>query len=101
MTNFKDITIRQQVSSRGGGVEVDLTNIVGYYCLMTAYQNYLGGGILGRISNSCIASDWEQDEQLVSIAEELRQYFHGLTNPESDWESMTFEENQSLPTSAY
>lgn len=101
MTNFTNITIRQQISSRGGGIEVDLTSIVGYPVQMTAYQNYLGGGMLGAVQNDCTASDWQQDEQLVSIADELKRHYHALTNPDSEWESTTYEQNQSMPSSAY
>ena len=101
MTNFEDITIRKQISSRGGGIEVDLTDIVGYPVQMTAYQNYLGGGMLGRITNDCTASDWRQDEELVKIADELKRYFHALTNPDSEWESTSYEQNQKLAVSAY
>jgi hypothetical protein len=102
MTNFEDITIRKKISSRGGGIEVDLTDIVGYPVQMTAYQNYLGGGMLGRVASDCNIDNWKENDELVEIADELRKYFHGLTNPsDSDWESQSFEQNQQLPVSAY
>ena len=69
---------------------------------MTAYQNYLGGGMLGRVANDCNIENWKENDELVEIAHELRQYFHSLTNPDdSDWESVSFEQNQNLPISAY
>ena len=99
--NFEAITIRKQISTRGGGIEIDLTTL-GYPQIgMTAYQNYLGGGLLGRVCNSCMISDWEDDPKLVEIAQELREYFYSITNPESEWESRSFEENQNLPSRAY
>ena len=101
MTNFEDITLRLQISSRGGGIEIDLTPLGYEGERMTAYQNYLGGGMLGRIANDCTISDWQDDCALSDIAEELRQYFHSLTNPEDTWEDMSYEQNQSLPLSAY
>ena len=102
MKNFEDITIRKKISSRGGGIEVDLTDIVGYPVQMTAYQNYLGGGMLGRVASDCNIDNWKENDELVEIADELRKYFHGLTNPsDSDWESQSFEQNQQLPVSAY
>ena len=99
--NFKKITLRKQLSTRGGGIEIDLTTLGYPQVGMTAYQNYLGGGMLGRVCISCMISDWEDDPKLVKIAEELRKYFHGLTNPDSEWESTTYEQNQNLPTSGY
>jgi hypothetical protein len=99
--DFSEITVRQQISNRGGGVEIDLTTLGFPNVCMTAYQNYLGGGMLGRVCNSCMISDWEDYPKLVEIAQGLRKYFHNLTNPDSEWESTTYEQNQNLPTSAY
>lgn len=100
--NFEAITLRKQVTSRGGGIEVALDTLGWPDVKMTAYQNYLGGGMLGRVANSCTISDWETVPALVEIAEQLRQYFFYLTNPEAgEWESVTFEQNQSMSVSAY
>ena len=50
----------------------------------------------------CNIENWQENDELVEIAYELRQYFHGLTNPDdSEWESQSFEQNQNLPISAY
>ena len=69
---------------------------------MTAYQNYLGGGMLGRVASDCNIENWKENDELVEIAYELRQYFHNVTNPDdSAWESLSFEQNQKLPISAY
>ena len=80
--------IRKKISTRGGGIEVDLTNMGWPGVRMTAYQNYLGGGILGLVRSDCTIRDWMDSEELSKIAEELRQYFRGLTNPEG-WELTT------------
>ena len=95
--------LRQRVSHRGGGVEIDLTPFGYEGGKMIAYQNYLGGGMLGAIGNDCnISRDWETDDKLVNIAKHLSMYFHSLTNhSEDEFESATFEENQSRPLSAY
>jgi len=94
--------IRQSLSSRGGGIEIDLTPFGFEGVKMTAYQNYLGGGMLGAIGNDCTASDWEEHDDLLEIAEELRKYMHELTNPDEDeWETLSYEQNQNLPSSAY
>lgn len=94
--------LRQKLSTRGGGIEIDLSPFGYEGGKMSAYQNYLGGGILGAICNDCsISRDWEKDDKLVNIAKHLSMYFHSLTNPDDEFEGMSFENRQSLPTSAY
>jgi len=100
--NFEEITLRQKVSSRGGGIEITLDTLGFQGEKMTAYQNYLGGGMLGRVCNDCTISDWENNDRLNEIAEQLRKYFFYLTNPEEgSWESVTYEQNQMMSESAY
>lgn len=102
--NFELITLRLQASHRGGGIEIDLSDFGKKYegQKMTAYQNYLGGGMLGRINNACTIIDWQNDKKLAAIAEQLSRYFHNITNHEDDeWEAATFEQNQNRPSSAY
>lgn len=106
-------TLRCEASYRGGGIEISLNDLLGKDTdvdedefLMTAYQNYLGGGMLGAISSSYnfnLSSLTKKDQKTVSeITEALKRYFHNLTNHEDDeWESATFEENQNRPGSAY
>jgi len=101
MRTFKDKIIRADITSRGGGIEIDLQEF-GHNGRMPAYQNYLGCGMLGGIASDCNIDNWKEDDDLVEIAYELRKYFHGVTNPsDSDWESQSFEQNQKLPISAY
>ena len=66
---------REKFSERGGGCELDLTEFGYEDELMSAYQNYLGGGIRGSVANSCTIEDWEMDEKLVRLASELRDYY--------------------------
>lgn len=100
---IEDNTLRLDASYRGGGVEIDLQDWLGGiekyegYC-MTAYQNYLGGGMLGQI---CHAYNFDYDtlpktkKILVDrITETLKQYFHNLTNHNDIWESESYEHNQ-------
>jgi hypothetical protein len=97
-------TLRCEYGRRGGGIEIKLDFVGKKYKghRMTAYQNYLGGGMLGRVNNDCTFEGWQSDDKLDKVAEELRKYFHSLTNPEEgEWESMSYEKNQMLPTSAY
>lgn len=72
---IKDNVLREQLSSRGGGVEIDLTYFGYEGEKMTAYQNYLGGGILGGIGNDCTIEDWRSDMELIDLAFELKVYF--------------------------
>ncbi len=105
--NFEEITLRLAVSSRGGGIEIDLTSLGFKDEKMTAYQNYLGGGILGSIgSDNTIRHKDEKlsaDKQrlLERIERNLKEYFHHLTNPDSEFEAMEFVDRQKLPLRAY
>jgi hypothetical protein len=103
--NGKEVTLpvlRSQISSRGGGIEVELSPAGWPDVRMTAYQNYLGGGLLGKVCNSCTIRDWNTVPELVEIGTALRRAFHELTNPDPDeWESMDFEKNQNMPVSGY
>tara|TARA_R110000824_G_scaffold107769_1_gene254325 strand:+ start:739 stop:1065 length:327 start_codon:yes stop_codon:yes gene_type:complete len=98
---------RLEVSYRGGGVEIDLKPF-GFKegSKMSAYQNYLGGGMLGAIQSNHnlfrTSFTSEETKKLEKISLELKQFFHDQTNHEGDeWEEATFEENQKRPSSAY
>ena len=94
--------IREKLSSRGGGIEITLDNFGYEGEKMTAYQNYLGGGMLGSIGSDCTIGFWGEDSKLVEVSENLKKHFHNLTNPEDDeLTSATFEEIQKRPLSAY
>lgn len=95
--NFKKITLRLEVSSRGGGIEIALDSFGYEGGKMTAYQNYLGGGMLGRVCSDCNIRNWREDDNLVSIAEKLRMHYHGLTSDQS----ISYEQNQNMSASAY
>ncbi|MFW5793598.1 MAG: hypothetical protein ACOCWC_04890 [Bacteroidota bacterium] len=101
---FENATLRIELSSRGGGIEINLTAFGHPNVKMTACQNYLGGGLLGRVMNDCNIRDWENSEkadELLKIGEQLKQYFHNLSNPDTEWESKSYEQNQNMPSSAY
>lgn len=74
MSITENIT-REDFSARGGGVELDLTTFGYEDEFLSAYQNYLGGGMLGGVANSCTVEDWEYDDKLVRLAERLREYY--------------------------
>lgn len=104
---IEDNTIRCEASFRGGGIEIGLDDLLGTEGhKMSAYQNYLGGGILGRICNSY---NFEVEKlskarqaKIDKVTDALNKYYHGLTNHEGDeWEEETYEHNQTKPVSAY
>jgi hypothetical protein len=104
---FSEVTLRLEISSRGGGIEIDLTRFGFSGQKMSAYQNYLGGDMLGRIcANDTIRAynkphTEKQAAKLDRIAERLKKHFHELTNPDTEWESQSYEQNQKMPISAY
>lgn len=73
--NIEDHITREEYNHRGGGCELDLTEFGYEDEFLSAYQNYLGGGMLGSIGNSCTVEDWRKDERLVKLAERLRDYY--------------------------
>ena len=99
--NFEPLTLRKEISSRGGGIEIDLTSLGFKNAGMVAYQNYLGGGMLGKVAADCNVPNWRNNETLVEITEQLKEYYFNLTNPDTEWEHQTYEQNKLLPTSAY
>jgi hypothetical protein len=105
---IEENTIRCEASYRGGGIEISLSEILGSEenFRMTAYQNYLGGGMLGAIAHSYNFNTTKlskADQAIIEkVTQELKKYFHNLTNHEdNEWESASFEENQARPVSAY
>ena len=73
--NITENITREEYSYRGGGCELNLTALGYEDEFMSAYQNYLGGGLLGSVGNSCTIEDWRKDEKLVKLAGELSEYF--------------------------
>lgn len=103
---FEDNTIRLDASRRGGGIEIDATGYLGdrYPLRMTAYQNYLGGGMLGSVQGSI--EGHLRDYPKTIQAKALKHYFYCITNEEAaDWDewaaSPSFEAQQARPASAY
>jgi hypothetical protein len=104
---FSEVTLRKEISSRGGGIEIDLTRFGFSGHKMSAYQNYLGGGMLGKVcaNNTIQAFDIpctdKQVAKLDKISERLKKYFHELTNPDTEFEGQSYEQNQNMSASAY
>lgn len=86
---IKNHVTREEYTTRGGGVEIDLTAYGYEHEYMSAYQNYLGGGLLAGVGNDCTIADWKEDDNLVKIARELREYY--LKNSYHDEYNEDFE----------
>tara|TARA_R100000808_G_scaffold906_1_gene4321 strand:+ start:4434 stop:4730 length:297 start_codon:yes stop_codon:yes gene_type:complete len=72
--------LRQKISHRGGGIEIDLSPFGYEGEKMSAYQNYLGGGMLGGVGSDCTIKDWEDNHKLRFYAEKLQVYYTDLVS---------------------
>lgn len=118
MKNFsiEDHVTACDVSYRGGIIKVDVSSLFpeveewGEDAIMGASQNYLGGGIAGRITSGAMFDKerLSKDQQVVyeELADEIKKYFYDLNNGGGD-EYMQeegnggFEENQRRAVSGY
>lgn len=109
---FEENQIRLELSHRGGGIEIDAGPYLGdrYPLRMTAYQNYLGGGMTGSVQGSIEGAlrDYPKTIQAkaLKLNEALKHYFYCLSNEEvanwDDWAaSPSYEAQQARPASAY
>ena len=102
--HIEDNTIRMEASRRGGGIEIDASALVGIDgAKMTAYQNYLGGGMLGAVDGDMnfIPETPKQEKVTVKLSEILKEYYHNVTNEKAGWSAKSYKQNQALPVSAY
>lgn len=104
---IEENTLRVEATRRGGGIEIDAseyTGVTGHK--ITAYQNYLGGGMLGSIqsdTNLRVTAD-KTGRKTLELQEELKRYFHEITNEQVDdydeWASADYEATQARPETA-
>ena len=105
-------TLRLDVSHRGGGIEIDAGEYLGdrYPLKMTAYQNYLGGGMTGSVQGAIEGHlrDYPKTIQAraLKLNEALKHYFYCLSNDQvADWDewatSQSYQDQQNRPASAY
>lgn len=77
MKILKESILSKSYTSRGGSIEIDLS----YYgypqdTKMLAYQNYLGGDMLGNVGSDCnISRDWKKDKKLAKLSISLKKYY--------------------------
>ena len=103
--DFSEVTLRSKITTRGGGIEIDLTRFGFRGEKMSAYQNYLGGDMLGSIAvndtirafdNECTV---KQSEKIRPYCLRLQKHYFTLVNGEFDKEA--FKELQCRSVSAY
>ena len=99
--DFKSAIIKSEFG-RGNFIKITLKPF-GLDGEMVAWQNYGGGGMLLKIvaTHDCPTKDKRKLKKLESLKEGLKRYLHSITNPEEGWESVTYEQNQKMPFSAY
>jgi hypothetical protein len=104
---IEDHTLRLEASYRGGGIEIDAEDYIKVEgALVSAYQNYLGGGLLGAVQSDNNLDYNEltpiQQRRLERLSEALKEYYHNITNEGHDeWSESDYESNQNRPASAY
>ena len=102
--DLKEFITRQEMSHRGGGIEITLEPFgFGKKDRLAAYQNYLGGGLLGRICvNDSIRSEYfyilsdEDEKTLNKIGSKLIQLYAIETEQQYNLKSI-----QNRPENAY
>jgi hypothetical protein len=98
---------RADISRRGGGMEVDAAEYLGVEdALVSVFQNYLGGGMLGSIGSSAnYAARSADPERLAELQEAMKKFFYRLTEPQAEewdpWSADDYEGIQFRPSSAY
>jgi len=114
--SLEENTIDADISYRGGKIKIDASELFPEYyertgerAIVGAYQNYLGGGIAGRIVGAAMFQPEELTEEERALFDPLLKrcvaYFHSLNNGGGDeymqenYSGLDF--NQTLPTSAY
>lgn len=95
-------------SHRGGTLKVDCSELFPYIeePIIGAYQNYLGGGMLGAVvgASQFYPEDlYKKDlKRYEAIKEECKRFLHEQTNHVGDkWEESTYFQNQLRPVNGY
>lgn len=95
---------------RGGSIKVDVSElfpeIEDEEPVIGAYQNYLGGGMLGAVvgASQFDINSLTKKHQVIAtkLKEECKRYLFNQTNHEGDeWEEQTYQQNQKMAVSAY
>lgn len=105
---IEEHTMDLDYSHRGGIIKVDVSYLFPniFNAIAGASQNYLGGGLLGKVESgrNFKLEDLTEKERKIyeEFSEEVKKYFHELTNENLDEYSQTdYEVNQGMPKSGY
>jgi hypothetical protein len=109
---IEDHTMECDYTRRGGNLKVDVSELFPGIdnAVMGAYQNYLGGGMLGAVCGGAMFTpdqlSKKDQKRFHEILEAIKKYFYFITNEEAvDWDewskSGSYEEQQRRPASAY
>lgn len=105
--NIEENVYKSDYSYRGGYILVNCSELFPKVenALIGASQNYLGGGMLGRIQGVAQFNPEQLSKRdfkrFIKIKEKIKKYFHSLTQHEDEWENMDYETNQKMGVSAY
>lgn len=109
--NIADNIISNEMGWRGGSLKVDVSDMFPDVSkpVMGCYQNYLGGGIAGKIVGAAMFMPDELSEadqvKFHELKERIVRYAFSLNNGGGDeWmqeNHANLEFNQNLPTSGY
>ncbi len=104
-------TLDCDFSRRGGTLKVDVSELFPNVedAVMGAYQNYLGGGMLGAVvgASQFDPNELSKKDQTIffELKEAIKQYFFHVTNEEAEgydeWSSPEYLQNQNMPVSGY
>ena len=104
-------TLDCDFSRRGGTLKIDVSELFPNVedAVMGAYQNYLGGGMLGAVVGAAQFDPNElskKDQKVfIELKEAIKQYFFHVTNEEAteydEWIGQSYEQNKNMPASAY
>lgn len=94
---------------RGGKLSINASELFDYIDnpIIGAYQNYLGGGMLGAVVGGASFEPSElktkKDRKVFDkMLDACKRYLHNQTNHVDDeWENASFEANQNRAISAY
>ena len=100
--DFSEVTLRTKITTRGGGIEIDLTRFGFRGEKMSAYQNYLGGGMLGKIAVNNTINTFDkpctekQQAKLDKIGLRLKKHFFEMQYGEFDKEQFDSMKKRSV-----
>ncbi len=111
MFDIRENIIEFEATHRGGNLKVDVSSLFPTLdtedAIMGAYQNYLGGGMLGSVIGAAMfdPSTLPNKNDLTifeDVKDKIKRYLHEETRHDGDeWEDADYEEGQRRPASFF